>query len=153
MFNIELHDQKSQPVLSIRKKTTIEELPKLIGENYGKIVSYLNELNEKPVDVPFTAYYNLDVNNLDVEMGFPVSKPLPGKEKDGIVYREIPAGKIVTATYKGAYSGMEKVYEGAFKWINTEDLEPLGVYYEYYYNSPKDVPESELLTKIVIPVK
>lgn len=151
MLNIELHDQNSQPVLSIRKQTTIEELPKLIGESYDKILSYLNELHEKPVDAPYTAYYNLDMKNLDVEMGFPVSKKLP--EKDEITYREMPAGKIVTVMFKGAYSGMEKAYEGTFKWINAEDLVPLGVYYEYYYNSPKDVPENELLTKIVIPVK
>ena len=70
MFNIELHELNSQPVLSIRKRTTIEELSKLIGESYGKIVSYLKEINEEPADAPFTAYFNLDMNDLDVEMGF-----------------------------------------------------------------------------------
>ena len=32
-------------------------------------------------------------------------------------------------------------------------LEPAGAAYEYYYNGPQDVPESELLTRISLPVK
>jgi len=151
MFNIELNVQNSQPILSIRVNTTIDLLPMIIGENYKKIMDYLNELEEAPSDAPFTAYYNLDSQNLDVEMGFPVSKPFPGKGE--IKYSEITAGKKVHAMYKGSYSGMKKAYEGVLNWIDEEDLKPTGVYFEYYYNSPKEVPESELLTKIVIPVQ
>ncbi len=29
-----------------------------------------------------------------------------------------------------------------------EPTEPTGVVYEYYYNSPGEIPESELLTKV-----
>jgi len=151
MFKIELHEQNSQPVLSIKTKTTMEQLPKIIGENYKKIMDYLNELGEHPSDAPFTAYHNLDMQALDVEMGFPVSKQLPGRGE--IISGEIPAGKIVSAMYMGPYSGIEKTYEGIFKWISEEDLKPTGVYFEYYMNSPDEVPENELLTKIVIPVK
>lgn len=151
MFDIKLNEQKPQPVLSIRKRTTIEELPKLIGESYKQIMEYLDELNEQPVDAPFTAYYNLDMNNLDVEMGFPISNQLP--EKGEISYREIPSERVVTAMYRGSYSGMEHTYEEIFKWMEEDDVKPTGVYYEYYYNSPDEVPEEELLTKIVIPVK
>jgi effector-binding domain-containing protein len=150
MPEIELQEQKAQPVLSIRTHTSLELLPKLIGENYMKIMSYLTELGETPAEAPYTAYYNMDMQNLDVEMGFPVSKLLP--EKGDITAREIPQGKIVTVMYKGAYSGMEKTYNDIFKWISENRYTPAGVYYEYYFNSPMEVPESELLTKIVIPV-
>ncbi len=62
-------------------------------------------------------------------------------------------GRAVSAMYKGPYSGMEAVYNEIFKWIGEKGYQPAGVYYEYYYNSPQEVPESELLTKIVIPLK
>jgi len=39
----------------------------------------LNELGEKPLEAAFAAYYNMDMENLDVEMGFPVAKPLAGR--------------------------------------------------------------------------
>ena len=37
--------------------------------------------------------------------------------------------------------------------MSEKGYKPKGVYYEYYYNSPDEVPESELLTRIVMPVK
>lgn len=150
-MKIELREQKAQPVLSIRVKTSLENLPDIIGESYHKIMEYLNELGEQPADVPFTAYYSLDMQNMDVEMGFPVSRPLQGKSD--IKAGEITQGKIVSYMYKGLYSAMEPVYNEIFKWISENGYQPKGVYYEYYYNSPSEVPESELLTRIVIPIK
>lgn len=150
-FKIELSEQEAQPVLSIRTRTALENLPNVIGESYGKIMQYLDELGEQPADAPFTAYYNLDMQDLNVEMGFPVAKLLP--EKGEIESGEIPQGKYVSYMYKGAYSQMEQTYNEVFKWIEEKGYEQKGVYYEYYFNSPCEVPESELLTKIVIPLK
>ena len=151
MVKIELTEQKVQPVLSIRTRTTMEELPDLIGRSYYKIMDYLKELGEEAVGAPFTAYYNLDMQDLDVEMGFPVAKPLPGKGE--ILSGEIPGGKVVSSMHKGPYKEMKKPYTEMAKWISENGYEPTGVAYEYYYNSPEDVPESELLTRIVMPVK
>jgi effector-binding domain-containing protein len=148
---IELIDQAAQPVLMIRDKTSLEMLPKIIGESYMKIMAYLNELGESPADVPYTAYYNLDMQNLEVEIGFPVSKILP--EKEEIKAGEIAQGKVVSMMYKGPYPEMAQSYNDIFKWIAENGFESSAVYYEYYYNSPNEVSESELLTKIVIPLK
>jgi effector-binding domain-containing protein len=151
MFKIELLEQKAQPVLAVRTKTAMAELPKVIGESYGKIMGYLNELGAQPVDAPYTAYYNLDMENLDVEMGFPVAQVYP--EKEDIKAGEIPAGKFACCIYKGPYAGMEEPYNNMFKWIEENGCQSTSVYYEYYYNAPGEVPESELLTRIVMPVK
>ncbi|MCG9967301.1 GyrI-like domain-containing protein [Pelotomaculum terephthalicicum JT] len=150
-LKIELNEQKSQPVLLIRTRTAVENLPKVIGESYGKIMRYLAELGEQPTDAPYTAYYNLDMKDLDVEMGFPVAKSL--SEKGDVKSGEIPQGKYVSAMHKGTYSQMEQPYNEMFKWMEEKGYEPKGVYYEFYFNSPNDVPESELLTRIAIPVK
>ncbi|MFX4262802.1 GyrI-like domain-containing protein [Pelotomaculum propionicicum] len=150
-LNIELNEQEAQPVLCIRAKTPFDELPILIGESYRKIAEYMAELGEPPACAPYTAYYNLDMLDLDVEMGFPVAKPLPGK--DDIKPGEVPAGKYVSCMYKGPYGMMEKTYVEIFRWMEEKGLEPAGAYYEYYYNAPNEVPDSELLTRISIPVK
>ena len=150
MLTIELSEEKVQPVVSIRTTTKLELLPQVIGESYMKIMSYLQELGEQPIFAPFTAYYNLDMQNLDVEMGFPVARLLP--EKDDIMVREIPASKVVASMYKGPYSGMEQPYNEMAKWIGEKGYVSTGVCYEYYFNSPQEVPENELLTKIVMPV-
>jgi effector-binding domain-containing protein len=55
--------------------------------------------------------------------------------------------------YKGPYSGMEAMYKEIFQWIAQNGHQPEGIYYEYYLNSPREAPESELLTEIVIPIR
>lgn len=151
MLKIELSEEKAQPVVTIRKTTCLKLLPQVIGESYAKIMAYLAEQGEQPVFAPFTAYHNLDMQNLDVEMGFPVARPLP--EKGDIKAREIPPGKVVSSMYKGPYSGMEQPYNEMAKWIEDNGYTATGISYEYYFNSPHEVPESELLTKIVMPVR
>ncbi len=150
-YKFELSEQPAQPVLSMRTRTAVGNLPQELGKAYGAIIAYLNEIGEKPVEAAFSAYYNMDMSDLDVEMGFPVSKPLAGKGE--IKAGEIPAGKQVSCMYKGPYKKMEPVYNAIMQWINENGYTPTGVAYEFYYNSPMEVPESELLTKVVFPLK
>jgi effector-binding domain-containing protein len=151
MSQIELSEQNAQPVLMIRTRTSMETLSNVIGEGYEKIVSYLAGIGQQPAGVPYTCYHNTDMQDMDVEIGFPVAKMLPGK--GDIQAGELPAGKYVTMMYKGPYSGMEKPYDEIFAWMKARGYGQAGVYYEYYYNAPDEVPEEELLTKIAIPVK
>jgi len=147
----QLTEVKEQPVLSIRTRTSVANLPQEIGRVYGAIAAYLEELGEAPADAPYTAYFNLDMDDLDVEMGFPVSKPLAGKGE--IQAGVIPAGKQASYMYKGSYAQMGPAYEALTAWIKEQGLEPSGISYEYYYNAPGEVPDDELLTKIVFPIK
>lgn len=150
MSNIAVLKQNEQPTIFIRTKTSVDQLPRLIGESYSKMSAYLEEINEYLSDVPFVAYHNMDMENLDVEIGFPVANPLSGKGdiKAGL----IPAGMIVFAMNRGPYSKMEPLYREMAQWIQKNGFEAVGTAYEYYYNDPSFL-ETELLTKIVMPIK
>ncbi|MDI3539727.1 MAG: hypothetical protein PWQ52_850 [Methanolobus sp.] len=148
---IEMKEEKAQPVMSIRTSAAVRDLPSIIGESYGKIMQHLEKIGEQPAGVPFVAYHNMDMDDLDLEIGFPVMKPLEGSGE--IIRSEIPAGKYVSMMYKGPYAGMEKPYSEMAEWIEEHGHKPKGIAYEYYYNSPMEVPESELLTRIVIAVE
>ena len=43
---------------------------------------------------------------------------------------------------------MAPTYAAMNGWMSDNGYVPTGVVYEFYYNSPEEVPESELLTKI-----
>lgn len=150
-YQIELSDTPSQPVLSMRSHTSLSELPKYLGYAFQSVIDYLNEIGEVPVDAPFAAYYSDDMENLDVEAGFPVSHPIPGK--DNLVSSEIPAGRKVSCLYKGPYTEMNTVYGAVQAWMEQNNYIPTGVVYEFYYNSPGEVPDQELLTRIVFLIK
>ncbi|NLP00419.1 MAG: GyrI-like domain-containing protein, partial [Clostridiaceae bacterium] len=113
-YQITLKQKASQPVLSVRKITSISKLPEEIGKAYGMIAMYMQEMGEQPKEAPFTAYYNMDMDNLDVEMGFPVSKSITGRGE--IKAGEIPEGKYVEGMYKGPYSGISSAYDAMSAW-------------------------------------
>jgi effector-binding domain-containing protein len=148
---IEVVETAAQPALFVRTVTPVGNLPQELGKAFTAIMQYLGELGEQPANAPFTAYYNMDMEHLEVEIGFPVTKALPAR--GDIAAGEIPAGKKVTRMYKGPYMGMEPVYAEIAQYMEENGLEPTGVVYEFYYNSPCEVSESELLTKIVFLLK
>ena len=149
---IEILKRPKQPVLSIRTKINLEKLPVLIQESYGKIGSYFEEIREFTSDVPFVAYHDMtDMENLDVEMGFPVYKPLPGK--DDIQSSYIPEMKAVYSMHSGPYTEAKTTYEEMIKWTEDNNLKQTGTFYEYYFNSPLDQDESDLLTMVLIKVE
>ena len=150
-FDYQILENSDQYVLSIRLRTSVKELPAQCGRAFTEIGRYLEKIGEEATDAPFAAYYNMDMDNLDLELGFPVSKQIEGSGniKPGI----ISGGRKAFCNYKGPYSSMEPVYNGMAVWMKESNFIPTGVVYEYYYNSPIDVPESELLTKIVFPLK
>jgi effector-binding domain-containing protein len=148
---VEIKEQESQPTLVIRTRTSVEDLPKALGEAYGAIARYLGELCECPVGAPFSAYFNDDMTNLDVAIGFPVAGPLPGR--GNIEASEIPAGKLATCLYTGPYSGLAPAYDALTHWVAENGYEATGVVYEMYLDDPGDTPTEKLRTLIAFPLK
>ena len=150
MSNIEILELPKQPVLSVKFTTRVEELPKVIGETFHKISHYLKSLNIIISDVPFVAFHNNNMNNLDVEIGFHTPKLIAGH--GDIKESYLPERKVVFCMYRGPYGEMEPLYNEMTQWVKDNGYQLMGTFYEYYYNGP-EFPESELLTKVVIPVK
>lgn len=146
-----LQEKEAQPAISIRTRSAVGDLPQVLGTAFEAIMKYLGEINAAPAGAPFVAYYNMDMQDLDIEIGFPVAAKLTGK--DEMQASEIPAGKRLSCMYKGPYSQMEATYNAIMEWIAANGHTWIGVSYEIYYNSPVDTPESELLTEIVLMLK
>ena len=148
--NIELLNSIEQPALTIRTQASVGELPMVIGQGFGRLAAYLGSLGEHLSGMPFVAYHNMDMSNLDVELGFPVASPLPGNED--ILYAPVPGGLRTFCMYLGPYSGMKTAYDDMTAWISARGFIPVGTAYEYYFNGP-EYPEEQLLTQIVMPLK
>jgi effector-binding domain-containing protein len=149
-YQIELTEQPALMVLLIRTRAAVGDLPQVLGKAYGSIMQYLGELGENPSGAPFVAYYNMDMQDLDLEIGFPVSSALTGKNE--IKPGEIPAGKQVSCTHKGPYAQVGPAYNALMQWVKQNGYTPTGTAYEFYLNDPTTTPENELLTKIMFPL-
>ena len=142
---------EEQPALSISMTTRAKNLPRAVGDAMEKVVKYIRGRGEQPVGPAFIAYHNWDMENLQVEIGFPLIRAIQGEGE--IVLRPIPAGKKASGFHKGPYSDISPVYDALAKFFQKKGDEATGVAYEYYYNSPDEVPPNELLTKVELLLK
>jgi effector-binding domain-containing protein len=150
-YQCQLIKQSAQPVLSVRFRAAVQDLPRHFQRIYGSVVQYLVELGEHPAGAPFAAYYNMDMKDLDVEAGFPVARPLPGR--GDIQPGQMWAGDAVTCLFVGPYDQVGPAYDALTKWIADNGRVPTGVAYEYYLNDPRTTPPQEPQTQIVMPLK
>lgn len=150
-YKCEIKEMPEQPALAIRTRTNMQNLPRAIGEGFGKIIGHLSRTGDFPAGAPYVAYYNMDMADLDIEIGFPVGKKLPGNGE--ITASKLPGGKMGTCFYTGPYPEMRVAYEALAKLLEEKGLEPAGVVYEVYYNSPTDTEPSKLQTLILFPLK
>src|SRR5574340_1002178 len=75
-FSIVQRDE--QPVLSIRTTTGLRDLPDTLLNCLAKVGKFMTEQNLLPSGPAFAAYYNLDLHDSAVEIGFPVNQPVHG---------------------------------------------------------------------------
>ena len=108
-FDCKTQTLPAQPVLTVRTHTPVEGLQQVLGQAYMRIFEHLQELGQQPAGAPFVAYYNMDMQNLDLEIGFPVATLLPAR--DEVLSREIPEFKAATCLYLGPYPGMAAAYD------------------------------------------
>lgn len=149
-YECKLYRQEAQPILSVRRRASVEALSGVLGQAYGAIGAYLGELGEQPAGAPFTAYYNMDMQDLDLAIGFPVGRTLPGRGE--IESTEMPEGEYASVLHKGAYNQVSGAYAALDEFIRRQGRIPSGVAYEFYLNSPYETAESELKTQVVFPL-
>lgn len=145
-YIFQIIETEELPVLTVRREASIQDLPKIVGGIYQDVVSYIMEQSEEAVGPAIIGYFSVNADKLEVEIGFPLKHEIQGRGE--LALRHIPAGKKATAFHKGSYSDLGPVYDALLQFLQEKGCEPTGVSYEYYYNSPEDVPESELLTKV-----
>jgi effector-binding domain-containing protein len=122
-----------------------------MGRCFGAVAQYLGELGEAPAGMPFAAFYNMDMNDMDVEIGFPVGRALPGRGE--IQASEIPGGWQAALLYVGRYDAMVPAYQALTEFVKASGYEATGVAYEFYLNDPTGLSPEQAQTLIMFPLK
>jgi effector-binding domain-containing protein len=147
---IGLYEQAQQHILSICTTIPFSEYPQTAGQTYAKIMAFAQQNGLLFSGGPFVCYHNADLAALDVEMGFPLARPVNGNAV--ILGRTLPQRKVVSGIFLGAYEESDPLMMGILQWIGEHGLEQQGEIWNYYLND-EDRPKSELLTRIDVPVR
>lgn len=148
---MEIKEVTSRRTLMVRLTTPFSKLSEKMGEVYNEITSYAQKKGIEFSGDPYAMYYNMDIEALDVEMGFPVDGENTGEGR--ITTGEIPGGIIASAVHVGPYEKIEGTYKNLLEYIKTEGREVHDWMYEYYLKSPMEVKPEELQTRICYPLK
>ena len=153
-MNIEIISKDSELAIAVKYDAVDStNMVGIIGEGYGKLQAYMAQNGNQITGAPYCKYTNpsADYMQFDIELGFPVSEPLP--EIDGIFMSKTCEGKAISAVHKGAYKDIEKTYALMMQYQEDNKLESTGVYYDHYISDPAETPEDELLTQVIFFVK
>ncbi len=146
-YDCQTYVQEALPVLGIRTRTPVERLPETLGKCYAAVGQHMAGLGVEPAGIPYVAYFNMNMQDLDLEVGFKIPAPLPG---DGEIQASALSDKPVAAcTYIGPYPEMGKAYEELTRWVEEKGLQASGIVYEFYLNDPANTPPEALQTQIV----
>ena len=139
-------ERKETPTLSVRCRTPVAELPNTMGRIYGEIAAHMGKSG-----IPFAMYYNMDMNDLDVEIGFPLAVPAAGAGR--VAAGKLPGGSFATAKHTGPYAAIEETYNALTAFVKGKGVQPETFMFEEYPNSPEDTPPEKLETAIYFPLK
>ncbi len=142
----------AQPIVSIRTKTTMDKIGKVMGPLFGEVYGYIQQSGQAPAGMPFAIYHAMDGGSLDLECGMPVAAPVAGTDR--IRAGELPGGTAATVTHTGPYDDLRQSWAALTEWMKSQGLEPAGAPWEVYVTDPGAEPDSsKWRTDIFFPVR
>lgn len=147
---MEMRDLDEMNTLAIRVTVPVSDLSQAMGRVYGEIAAHMQERGIPFAGAPYARYYNMDMQALDVEIGFPVAKQAPGT--DTIKPCLLPAGKALVERHIGPYDKIEETYNRMMAYAEEQKLTMSGESYEFYLNDPAETSPEKLETEIYFPI-
>lgn len=145
------------------------KLGKIMGPAYHEILNLITKqgLSCTEKDVPFTQYNHLDWDRVNqtgffamvyllffhkwnIDMGIPCPESAQGEGRIKKLYVE--EGKYVRMIHTGPYQKVGDTYKKIIEYAKKENLQLKNHSLEFYLNDPRNTPESELKTEVLVPV-
>lgn len=151
-MDYEISEKDVAPQLSFTRRETVTM--KTIGDGldagFGALKAHCAATGAETTGPPFVFSPDFGKDTFELVICMPVASGAVAGE--GMAVEQIPGGHLVFTTHKGAYTEVPGAYTALFKWVEENGRKPAGAARETYLNDPKDVPESELLVEIAIPL-
>lgn len=149
-MEIKLKIVEEHQVASISHEGLVEEMGEIIGELAGWIKQKRLKITQPPFAVYYTSPTEVPPEKMQSEIGIPFQGDTNGDER--VKIKIMPKHKILSAIHKGPYAEIGSVYAEMMQHIIENGYEMIGAPREAYINTPREVPDNELLTEVVFPV-
>jgi effector-binding domain-containing protein len=144
-----IEQQPPLPTLCVKTRTPVTEIGAVLGKAFGEIMSTINARGAAPIGMPYVAYRNMDMADLDVEIGFPVSKPVAGAGR--VEPGTLPGGAWASTLHVGPYADVGPAWADLQAFIRAQGKTAAPTGYEFYFDGP-DTPPDRIRTRVAFPL-
>jgi effector-binding domain-containing protein len=124
----------------------------VLQEILPEVWKYLQRSGVEPSGPPFTRYHGFKDDQVDLEGGMPVAKPVDGEGR--VVPGELPGGMVVTTVHYGPYEKLPEAHDALHVWLRGQDKETNGPQWEFYWTDPGVEPDPyKRKTELVWPIR
>ncbi|MBC1583758.1 GyrI-like domain-containing protein [Listeria seeligeri] len=137
-------------MLTIRKTINFfTEYTALMESATSGILSLIRSNGTYPSTGPIVCFHNIELEALDVEIGYAVAQPIDSQ--GDIQSVSLPARIVAVTIDRGPYEEQDPTLESMMKWIPEHGFAAAGGIFYHYLNDENQKP-SEYLTEMFMPV-
>lgn len=134
LSNHQLTDRALSHAAVVRDTVRMDELGPFYDRAFNSVLEALSAQGLDPSGAAFAHYLSIPGETVDLEVGFETPGPITAH--GDVRPTELPAGKVATASYFGAYDGLNEAWPEFAQWIVTQGQEPTEHMLEVYATKP-----------------
>ena len=150
----------AQPTIAVRvrKPMTEVDLRELFDTQMPRLFQFATSQGRSPTGAPYARSYTFGPEMLDMEVGLPISEPIPGlappdDQLEAVGTATLPAGRTAKVVHHGSYQTLSKAYDIFHDWIHEQGEEDGIGPWEVYIVDPSTVSNtSQLQTELDWPL-
>jgi effector-binding domain-containing protein len=124
-----------------------------VVDAFKTIHEFVDKRRLKPDGDAMMIYTGADDAGFTFKAAIPVMGPFENPPKGDIGVGPSPSGKAYKFIHRGAYDGMENLYEAITNFFDEKNIQPGDLFIERYVTDPRTTPEDELVIEVIFPVQ
>ena len=126
-YDIRLQTVASRPLAVVRRRATLQQLPKVVPEACGIVWNVVRAQQVKGAGRHVSLYLDDQIN---LEVGVELEAPWAGHGE--VVGSALPAGTVATTVHFGPYNQLKAAHQAIRDWCTSHGHAPAGPNWEIY---------------------
>jgi effector-binding domain-containing protein len=143
--------------VSIRERVQMSEITGFFDGSFATLAAVLAATEATPTGAPFALYRGMPSDEVDVEVGFPLDRPVEDAvvaAHPGTQASTLPGGEVATTVHRGGFDGLGGAWQSLAEWIAAQGRTMGPMMWEVYLTEPSpDMNPAELRTELNWPLE
>lgn len=139
MSGIRVTQHAAQPTAGVHGNVPADQVGAFVSRAFRVTAAALQAQGVAPSGPPFARYHGMPSPAIDIEAGFPVTRPIEASGE--VMPGELPGGQVIEAIHEGPYDSIRSTYDDVQTFAAESGLTPADVMWECYLTDPQASPD------------